>query len=112
MKKWFFKEDRNQETANELYIAAVTQARQPKFYLELGVPDTVDGRFDLIILHVYLLLRSLNKLAQIRRDLWQYWRNVTILIRRYVLFNAFNFIILRLAQRRFYIDDLIVVYVR
>lgn len=43
-----------------LYEAAVTQAREPAFYRDLGVPDTLDGRFELIALHVYLILRRLR----------------------------------------------------
>ena len=43
----------------DLYTACVMQARQPDFYLA-GVPDTVDGRFDLIILHIYLVMNKLQ----------------------------------------------------
>ena len=34
--------------------------RRPAFYLELGVPDTFEGRFDLLTLHVALALRKLR----------------------------------------------------
>lgn len=34
-----------------VYEAIVAQARRPELYSELGVPDTLDGRFDMIILH-------------------------------------------------------------
>ena len=63
MKNWFRRQDKGEGIAHDLYVAAVAQARQPLFYVEYGVPDTVDGRFDLIILHVYLFLRQLNQLA-------------------------------------------------
>ncbi len=63
MKNWFCRQDKGEGVALDLYVAAVAQARQPLFYVEYGVPDTVDGRFDLIILHVYLFLRQLNQLA-------------------------------------------------
>ena len=43
-----------------LYAAIVAAARQPKFYAEWGVPDTVDGRFDMIVLHLYLVLDRLR----------------------------------------------------
>jgi cytochrome b pre-mRNA-processing protein 3 len=46
--------------AGELYRKAVVQARNSAFYAEMGVPDTVDGRFDMIALHVFLILRSLK----------------------------------------------------
>ena len=38
---------RRDETALPLYTAIVARARQPHWY-EAGVPDTVDGRFDMI----------------------------------------------------------------
>jgi cytochrome b pre-mRNA-processing protein 3 len=43
-----------------LYAAAIAQSRQPVFYARLGVPDTVDGRFDMVALHVFLILRRLK----------------------------------------------------
>ncbi len=46
--------------ATRLYSEVVEQARQPFFYLTLGVPDTPDGRFDMIALHAALLLRRLR----------------------------------------------------
>jgi len=39
-----------------LYGAAVAAARQPVFFESLGVPDTLDGRFDLVSLHTGLLV--------------------------------------------------------
>jgi cytochrome b pre-mRNA-processing protein 3 len=51
------------DLAHDLYLSAVAQARQPVFYAEHGVPDSVDGRFDLIVMHVYFLLQPLNKVA-------------------------------------------------
>ncbi len=48
------------EVASQLYLAVVAQARAPAFYAELGVPDTVDGRFELIALHCYLVLARLK----------------------------------------------------
>jgi cytochrome b pre-mRNA-processing protein 3 len=40
----------------DLYGAIVAQARKPAFYRSYGVPDTVEGRFDLIVLHLVLVL--------------------------------------------------------
>lgn len=64
LKKFFRRRDKGEDIANELYLGAVAQARLPVFYAEHGVPDTLDGRFDLIVLHVYLLLRPLNAIAK------------------------------------------------
>ncbi len=44
-----------------LYGAAVGAARQPYFFESLGVPDTLDGRFDLVSLHVCLVIRRLRR---------------------------------------------------
>lgn len=43
-----------------LYAAAVAQARRPEFYLEMGVEDRVDARFELYTLHVVLLVQRLQ----------------------------------------------------
>lgn len=52
---------RRAAAANALYGAAVAQARHAGFYTELGVPDTQDGRLELVQLHVILLLRRLQR---------------------------------------------------
>jgi cytochrome b pre-mRNA-processing protein 3 len=48
-------------TIDALYGAIVAQARAPRFYAEMGVPDTVSGRFDMVLLHVVLVLRRLRQ---------------------------------------------------
>ena len=53
---------RHERTGFALYTAAVTAARDPFFYAELGAPDTLDGRFDLVGLHAALLIRRLRAL--------------------------------------------------
>ncbi len=54
------KADRHERAGFTLYSAAVAAARDPWFYTALGVPDTLDGRFDLIALHVFLLIHRLQ----------------------------------------------------
>jgi cytochrome b pre-mRNA-processing protein 3 len=49
-------------TIETIYGMIVTQAREPLFYRDLGVPDTVDGRFDLLVLHLWMVLRRLREL--------------------------------------------------
>jgi len=44
-----------------LYGAIVAQARSPAFYTSYGVPDTMDGRFELIVLHLVLVLHRLAR---------------------------------------------------
>jgi cytochrome b pre-mRNA-processing protein 3 len=48
-------------TIAALYGAIVAQAREPSFYEVYAVPDTVLGRFDLIVLHLALVLRRLRE---------------------------------------------------
>lgn len=43
-----------------VYNAIVAQSRQPFFYADWAVPDTVTGRFDMISLHLALLFRRLR----------------------------------------------------
>jgi cytochrome b pre-mRNA-processing protein 3 len=52
--------DRHERAAFQLYSAAVAAARAPYLYASLGVPDTLDGRFDAIGLYVYLTIRRLS----------------------------------------------------
>ena len=61
MLEQFFGKSTTQRSADALYFRAVEQARQAKFYAYMGVPDTVDGRFDMIALHVFLILRRLKQ---------------------------------------------------
>lgn len=56
----FLRRRRHERLGYELYGAAVAAARQPVFYRDLGVPDTLDGRFDLVGLHVFLVIRRLT----------------------------------------------------
>ncbi len=51
------------QTGAVLYEAVTRQARQPGLYADLGVPDTVEGRFELYNLHVLLLLNRLKGLG-------------------------------------------------
>jgi cytochrome b pre-mRNA-processing protein 3 len=48
-------------TIAALYGAIVAQARIPAFYLAFGVPDTAEGRFDLLVLHLALVCRRLGR---------------------------------------------------
>jgi cytochrome b pre-mRNA-processing protein 3 len=57
-----------------LYDAIVAAARQPHFYAELDVPDSVDGRFDMIVLHLYLVLDRLREAPEdVRQNLTDYF---------------------------------------
>lgn len=57
-KRW--REGKKQrQQAEALYAHAVAAARRPSLYERYGVPDTLDGRFDAVLLHVFLLVDAL-----------------------------------------------------
>ena len=47
-------------TIEAIYGMIVAQAREPLFYAGRGVPDTVNGRFDMVVLHLWMVLRRLQ----------------------------------------------------
>jgi len=57
--------------AQALYAAVVRQARQPEFYGEGRVSDTVEGRFELLALHGFLVLHRLKREGDATRSLAQ-----------------------------------------
>jgi cytochrome b pre-mRNA-processing protein 3 len=46
--------------ATSLYGAIVAQARNPALYTVFDVPDTVTGRFEMVVLHLILVLDRLH----------------------------------------------------
>ena len=61
-----FRRSAPDEAVENAYASIVAQSRQPRFYADWGVPDTVTGRFDMISLHMALLLRRLKTEAAAR----------------------------------------------
>src|SRR5436190_14185992 len=55
-----FRSDAVGLAAELAYRRVVDQARQPVFFAEYGVPDTLDGRFELMCLHAFLYLHRLK----------------------------------------------------
>jgi cytochrome b pre-mRNA-processing protein 3 len=51
---------RQTTAAQALYACIVAQARQPEFFADLGVPDHLDGRFETLALHAFLVLRRIK----------------------------------------------------
>lgn len=70
--KKIFVPDSRKLSAHEVYIKLVNQARKPFFFQECGVSDTLDGRFDVIVLHLFLLTHRLkNNSPEFLRDIWE-----------------------------------------
>jgi cytochrome b pre-mRNA-processing protein 3 len=55
--RWFARKPRDDRSA-EVYARIVAQARRPEFYAG-GVPDSLDGRFEMLALHLFLVLHRL-----------------------------------------------------
>jgi cytochrome b pre-mRNA-processing protein 3 len=56
-----FRRNPHRDAVMLLYHGIVEQARQPDFFAVYGVPDTLDGRFELIALHEFLVLSRLKQ---------------------------------------------------
>lgn len=56
-----FRRRRHERSGAALYEGAVAAAREPFLYASLGVPDTLDGRFDIVSLYGFLLIDRLEK---------------------------------------------------
>jgi cytochrome b pre-mRNA-processing protein 3 len=65
---------RSRDAEHKTYCEIVAQARQPVFYTDFLVPDTIDGRFDLIVLHAVLYFKRMQgegkKVAEFTQDVF------------------------------------------
>lgn len=66
-----FRDSAAKDAAHRLYLRIVEQARLPVFYVDCGVEDTPDGRFDMIALHASLVLRRLKRDGEATAELAQ-----------------------------------------
>lgn len=59
-------QDRAQARAvlESLYGEVVRQTRRPEPYVAWGVPDTLDGRYDMLVLNAFVLFRALGRLSR------------------------------------------------
>jgi cytochrome b pre-mRNA-processing protein 3 len=60
MFRWFAGRAARKEAAEKIYDAIVAQSRNPAFYLRCGVPDTLSGRFDMLVIHMFVVLQILK----------------------------------------------------
>ncbi|MBA2127557.1 ubiquinol-cytochrome C chaperone [Hyphomicrobium methylovorum] len=60
MLQWFRRRAETTQRASELYGAVVAAARHPAFYARMGVPDTPEGRFEIVALHLFFALETLR----------------------------------------------------
>ena len=67
----FFKPRDKTASVHEAYVSIVKQARRPELYAPGCAPDNFDGRFDMMALHVHLVLRRMRALGMGRSDVGQ-----------------------------------------
>lgn len=63
MLTWLKRKRDNRRSARSLYGSIVTQSRQSTFFADWGVPDTAEGRFEMLVLHLVLAMRRLSLAA-------------------------------------------------
>lgn len=61
MLKRLFRKDQVRSQAETLYAALAKEARRPVFYAVAGAPDTAEGRFDMLALHMFLAIERLRR---------------------------------------------------
>ncbi len=57
---WFRARSTDGRTATEIYGSIVAQARRPAFYQGFAIPDTPEMRYELLVLHMVLVLERLR----------------------------------------------------
>lgn len=62
---WLFKRSKPSRTAGKIYGSIVASARQSTFFASWGVPDTREGRFEMLALHVALVMRRLGQIGPV-----------------------------------------------
>ena len=67
----FFRRDNSLSDVDKVYRIVVDQSRQPIFYRELLIPDNIDGRFDILSLHMFFIFSRLKNEEQIGADFSQ-----------------------------------------
>lgn len=68
---WLRLPNRWTKAAQALYRESAAASRQSVFYETFNVPDTLDGRFDMLLLHAALLVRRLNREGREGKELAQ-----------------------------------------
>ena len=60
MLSWLFSRSPGQRKASDLYGAVVALARTPALYADMGVADTPEGRYEALVLNLFLVMERLR----------------------------------------------------
>jgi cytochrome b pre-mRNA-processing protein 3 len=82
----FFRKDPRREVVEALYRHISAAARREALYRDLGVPDSIEGRFEALVLHVVMVMRALRRLPspadEVAQDLTnQFFRQLDFSLR-------------------------------
>lgn len=66
-----WKSRKDEARVHAIYAAIVAQARQPVFYADLGVQDTITGRYEMLVLHAFLYMHRLKEEPEQAKDVAQ-----------------------------------------
>ena len=58
----FFKKKKYETVSNDIYQKIVNFSRNKIFYTKYCVPDTIDGRFDMLVLITIIVVHRLSKI--------------------------------------------------
>lgn len=68
---WFRKRESRTAPVDAVFARIAEASRRPALYLQGGIPDSFEGRFESLTLHVFLVLRRLRELPAPADDLAQ-----------------------------------------
>ena len=68
---WLAKRARRKRNAHDLYGSIVALSRSPIPYTEFGVPDTLEARFEVLVLHMFIFIERLQAAGEDTSDLSQ-----------------------------------------
>lgn len=61
MLAWFRRRHELKRTAHDFYGSIVALSRQPRLFDEFGIPDSVEGRFEVLTAHMFLYMERLRR---------------------------------------------------
>ncbi|MEK6216108.1 MAG: ubiquinol-cytochrome C chaperone [Boseongicola sp.] len=71
LSRLFGSDTKLKDIASDLYGVIVARARTPVLYLDLGVPDTTAGRFEMVVLHLIVVTDRLDRGSERERNIGQ-----------------------------------------
>lgn len=63
MLNWIARRARRRRNAHDLYGSIVALSRSQVLYAQMGVPDTVEGRFEILLFHVFACLDRIGRIG-------------------------------------------------